>query len=141
MVTGLSHIGLSTRDMEASIRFYTEILGGEILMEIEEPKGTPWIVTVQYPDGTCIELFYPRPEQFPLGTELGRNHPALCVDDIHALEQRLDDYGVTITSRPKIVRDGNWQLWCLDPNGYRVEFMQYLPGCPQLTHGPRRVLY
>ena len=141
MVIGLSHVGISTRNMAESIDFYTRILGGEILMEIEEPKGSPWIANVQYQDGTCVALFYPRPQQFPLGTELGRNHLSLRVDDIRELERVLDENGVTITSRPKIVRDGNWQLWCLDPNGYPVEFMEYVPGCPQLTHGPKRVLW
>lgn len=141
MVVGISHIGLSTRDMAGSIRFYTEILGGRIIMEVEEPKGTPWIVNVQFEDGSSIELFYPRPEKFPLGTELGRNHPAFRVDDIHALERRLVSYGVPITSPARIVRDGNWQLWCTDPNGYSVEFMEYVPDCPQLKRGEKVILY
>lgn len=141
MVIGLSHSGISTRDMPASIDFYTRILGGNVIMEIEEPKGTPWIVTVQFPDGSCIELFYPRPDRFPLGTELGRNHIALRVADIYAAERILNENNVAITSRPKIVRDGNLQLWCLDPNGYPVEFLQYLPDCPQLVGGEKRVLW
>lgn len=141
MVIGLAHSGLSTRDMEKSIQFYTQILDGRIIMEIEEPKGAPWIVTVQFADGSCVELFYPRPQRFPLGTALGRNHLAFRVDDIQALYRRLSDFRVPITSPPKIVRDGNWQLWCTDPNGYPVEFLQYLPGCPQLTKGPKVTLY
>lgn len=141
MVNGISHIGLSTRDMDGSLKFYTTILGGTLLMRIEEPKGTPWIETVQFPDGSCVELFYPRPQQYPLGSALGRNHLSFVVDDIRVMEQRLDMFGVPITSRPKIVRDGNWQLWCTDPNGYPVEIMEYVPGCPQLTHGPCKTLW
>lgn len=141
MVTGLAHSGISTRDMAKSLDFYVRILGGRIIMEIEEPRGSPWIVTVQYPDGSCIELFYPRPEQFPLGDQLGRNHLALRVEDIRETEALLDQNQVPITSRPKIVRDGNWQLWCTDPNGYPVEFLEYTPDCPQLNRGPRRILW
>ncbi len=141
MVQGISHIGLSTKNMEASLAFYITVLGGRKIIRIEEPKGTPWIETIQYPDGTCVELFYPRPEQFPLGTELGRNHLCFRVDDIRAIEQRLDSFQISITSRPKIVRDGNWQLWCQDPNGYPVEIMQYTPGCPQLTPGDCKEYY
>ena len=132
MIKGLLHAGISTRDMEQSLHFYIDVLGGRVIMEIEEPKGTPWIVCVQYPDGSCLELFYPRAD-FPLGTELGRNHVCLAVDDIHALERRLDQFGVAISSRPEQVRDGNLQLWCTDPNGYPVEFIQLMPGCPQLS--------
>jgi catechol 2,3-dioxygenase-like lactoylglutathione lyase family enzyme len=107
-------------------------LGGNRIIQVQEPKGTPWIETVQYEDGTCVELFYPRPDQYPLGTQLGKNHLCFSVENIRELEERLDECGITVTSRPKIVRDGNWQLWCQDPNGYPIEFMQYMPGCPQL---------
>ncbi len=48
------------------------------------------------------------------------------------IQRRLDQYGIEMTVRPKRVRDGNMQIWCLDPNGYRVEFIQYMPGCPQV---------
>ncbi|NLZ99767.1 MAG: VOC family protein [Clostridiaceae bacterium] len=140
MVDGIIHAGISTRDMDKSIWFYSEVLGGRVIMEIEEPKGTPWIVTVQYPNGTCVELFYPRAD-FPLGTKLGRNHLCLGVSDIHAIEERLDTYGVTVTGRATKVRDGNMQVWCIDPNGYRVEFIQYIPGAPQLTHGEKKVFW
>lgn len=141
MVTGLAHAGISTRDMEKSVIFYTEIMGGTIILKIEEPKGTPWIQLVQFPDRSCVELFYPRPEQFPLGTQLGRNHLAFRVDDIHALHQKLLDHQVPVTTAPRIARDGNWQMWCTDPNGYPVEIMQYTEGCPQLGYGPCKTMY
>ena len=131
MIQGICHAGISVRDMEKSLWFYTEVLGGRLILEIEEPKGTPWIIQIQYPDGSCIELFYPRAE-FPLGDQLGRNHFCFGVDDIYEVERRLDQYGIEMTVRPKRVRDGNMQIWCLDPNGYRVEFIQYMPGCPQV---------
>lgn len=136
MVIGLAHGGISTRDMEKSIDFYTRLLGGRVIMEIEEPKGTPWIVAVQFPDGSCVELFHPRPEQFPLGTALGRNHLAFRVEDIQALYRLLLDEGVPVTVVPRVARDGNLQMWCTDPNNYPVEFLQYVPDCPQLKSGP-----
>ncbi len=133
MVKGIFHAGISTRDMKKSLWFYCEVLGGTHIMEIEEPKGTPWIECVQYSDGTAIELFYPRAD-FPLGNELGRNHTCFATEDILALEKKLDECGVEITSRPKVVRDKNWQMWCKDPNGYPVEFIQLVPDCPQLNY-------
>ena len=39
MVKGIFHAGVSTRDMEESLRFYCDVLGGTRIMEIEEPKG------------------------------------------------------------------------------------------------------
>lgn len=140
MINGVIHTGISTRDMEKSIWFYEKVLGGRIIMEIEEPKGTPWIVCIQFPDKTCIELFYPRAD-FPLGDQLGRNHLCLGTGDIYALEKHLDAHLIEITSRPKKVRDANLQLWCVDPNGYPLEFIQLMPGCPQLSEGEKVILW
>lgn len=140
MVKGMCHTGISTTDMEKSLWFYGDLLGGRLILEVEEPKGTPWIKTLQFPDGTCIELFYPRKE-YPLGKELGRNHACFCVSDIEKLEQHLRSHGICITQEVKLARDGNKQFWCLDPNGYRVEFIELMPGCPQLSGGPSVLLY
>ena len=139
MVKGLGHAGISTRNMDESIRFYCDILGGRIILEVEEPKGTPWIKCVQYPDNTCIELFYPR-KDFPLGTELGRNHSCFIVEDILELFQKLKESEIPITTEPRVARDGNLQMWCLDPNGYPVEFLQLTDTCPQVLHGPKVIL-
>lgn len=140
MIRGIIHAGLSTRNMEASIHFYGEVLGGRVIMEIEEPKGEPFIVCFQYKDGTCVELFYPRQEH-PLGEQLGRNHLCFGVDNIEAISKRLMDYGVEIEVHPQRARDGNYQMWCLDPNGYRVEFIEYQPDSPQLVTGPKKVFF
>ena len=130
MVEGLFHAAVSVKDMEKTLWFYCDLLGAEKLFTIDEPEGCPLIVSVKLKDGTCLEFFYPRKE-FPLSDQLGRNHFCLIVSDIFKLERLLDENNIVITSRPKIARDKNWQLWCIDPNGYPVEFMQIMPGCPQ----------
>ena len=132
MITGLLHAAISVRDMERSLAFYRDLLGGRIIFKKDEPAGCPFIICLQYPGGSCLELFYPRSE-YPLGDQLGRNHFCLITDDIFETERALCSAGIPVTSRPKIVSDGNYQLWCEDPNGYRVEIMQLMPGCPQLT--------
>lgn len=141
MTTGLAHTGISTRDMERSLWFYTELFDGKVIMRIEEPKGTPWIEMVRFPDMSILELFYPRPEQFPLGNELGRNHLAFRVDDINAFHDRLQSAGVEGITGIKTARDGNLQMWCTDPNGYRIEILQYKKDAPQLSDGPCLTLY
>lgn len=130
MVKGLAHAGISVKNMEKSIVFYRDILGAKKIMEIEEPKGEPFIEYFQFPDGTCLELFYPR-DAYPLSEQLGRNHLSFYTEDIDALYERLTSKGVEVMSRPQTARDGNLQLWCIDPNGYRVEFLQYTETCPQ----------
>ena len=141
MIRGLAHTGLSTRDMEASLDFYTRLFEGKIIMKIEEPKGTPWIEMLRFPDGSLLELFYPRPEQFPLSDKLGRNHLAFRTDDIAAMHGLLLENGIQGVTDIKVARDGNLQMWCTDPNGYRIEIMEYGPDAPQLKDGPCVTLY
>jgi catechol 2,3-dioxygenase-like lactoylglutathione lyase family enzyme len=130
MITGILHTAITVKDMDKTLNFYCYILGAKKIFTIDEPQGCPFAVCVQMKDGSCLEFFYPR-EEYPLGKELGKNHFCLIVDDIFELEKLLEQNNITITSRPKIARDKNWQLWCIDPNGYEVEFMQMMPGCPQ----------
>ncbi|MEG2083117.1 MAG: VOC family protein, partial [Oscillospiraceae bacterium] len=111
MITGLLHSAISVRDMKASLKFYCELLGAKILFTKDDPEGNPLIVCLQFSDGSCLELFYPR-EEYPVGRELGRNHFCLIADDIYEVEGALDAAGVTIESRVQKVRDNNLQVWC-----------------------------
>ena len=129
MINGIFHSAVTVIDMERTLEFYCLILGGERMFTIEAPKGHPHITSVRFADDTFLEFFYPDSAKPATGN--ADHHFALSTDDIFATEKLLDAHGVEILSRPKIVRDGNWQLWCRDPNGYRVEIMQIMPGCPQ----------
>ena len=135
MIKGLLHAALSTRSMEASLRFYRDMLGGRLIVQVDEPAGRPLAELLQFEDGTCLELFHPR-EDAPFGADCGRNHLCFTVDDMAALEKKLEENGVAIDTRPRVARDGNLQMWCVDPNGYRVEFMQLDPNGPQMKKGP-----
>ena len=141
MTIGLAHTGLSTKDMAKSLWFYTELFNGKVIIKIEEPKGTPWIEMIRFDDYSILELFYPRPEQFPLGNQLGRNHICFKTDDIEALHKKLVENNVDGITNIQLARDGNKQMWCIDPNGYKIEIMEYTPTCPQLNNGPCVTLY
>lgn len=134
MIRGIFHTAVTVRDMEKTLWFYCNLLGGRHIFTIQHPDGRKHIESVQYPDGTFLEFFYPDPLR-PLGNHLGNHHFSLYCDDIFETAQLLRSHDITILSDPAIVRDQNWQLWCLDPNGYRVEIMQVMPDCPQRTPG------
>lgn len=141
MNIGLAHTGISTKDMQKSLWFYTEMFDGKIIMKIEEPKGTPWIEMVRFSDYSILELFYPRPDKFPLGDKLGRNHLAFKTDDIKGLREKLIANKVEGITEIITARDGNLQMWCLDPNDYRIEILEYKKDAPQITDGPCITLY
>jgi catechol 2,3-dioxygenase-like lactoylglutathione lyase family enzyme len=55
------------------------------------------------------------------------NHIALGVSDIHAAEAQLRKNGWSGNEQPHIGRGGKWQLNVYDPDGTRIEFMEFKP--------------
>ena len=132
MIQSIAHAAITVRDMEESIRFYTEALGFEKAFEIPNPKnGAPWIVYLCVGKGQFVELFYDGTVENPWREELvGFNHLCFAVDDIHAAAQQVKDAGFRIDVEPIEGCDFNWQAWTKDPNGVRVELMQMDPRSP-----------
>ena len=122
------HAGFVVHDRAAEDRFYKDILGFHVYwhggMKDDE---TNW-VDMQVPDGTdWIEYMLgvsPNASHKTLGV---MNHIALGVPDIHAAQQQLIKNGWKGTEQPQIGRDGKWQLNLYDPDGTRVELMEFTP--------------
>ena len=56
------------------------------------------------------------------------NHLALGVPDMQAAQRRLIERGENLgDEKPKIGRDGKWQLNLYDPNPTRTELMELRP--------------
>lgn len=135
MITGIAHNAVTVRDMEASLRFYTEGLGFRKAFDIPRPEtGAPWIEYLYIAPGQFIELFYGGEVDNPWNDRLvGFNHFCFEVDDIRASVERVRAAGYPIDVEPKHGADGNWQAWVTDPNGIRIELMQIDPASPQAT--------
>jgi hypothetical protein len=55
------------------------------------------------------------------------NHIALGVKDIQEANKKVEERVSTPVDKPKIGRDGKWQLNLYDPDLTRVEFMEFKP--------------
>ncbi|MGI6265354.1 MAG: VOC family protein [Acutalibacteraceae bacterium] len=129
MIRGLSHLAFSVADMDASIRFYVDWLGFKHAFELHDEQDRPWIHYLKVADGQFIELFYgSRLPDAPASFQ----HLCLEVDDITATVEDLRQKGVAIDEEPKQGCDLNWQAWIRDPDGNRIELMQFHLDCPQL---------
>ncbi len=124
----LIHAGFTVHDRAAEDRFYKDILGFQVYwhggMKDDE---TSW-VDMQVPDGTdWIEYMLnvpPNADHHTLGV---MNHIALGVPDIKAAQEQLLKNGWKPGEKPRIGRDGKWQLNLYDPDDTRVEFMEFTP--------------
>jgi catechol 2,3-dioxygenase-like lactoylglutathione lyase family enzyme len=140
-----SHVGITVRDLDASVYFYRDLLGLEICTEpsgwFEGPElgcgvGVPGAalrqVCLRLGD-TMLELLeYREP---PSATErpllshcVGASHVAFQVDDIEAAKAELEGLGIRFYSDVNVVDDGvlaGWRwVYFADPDGYPLELVE-----------------
>lgn len=143
-VMGLFHAGVTVRDMDASLRFYRDALGLELVSRIRGGGRAAWAVlgleaeAVQVAflriPGTAaqIELFefegVERHGASARPCDFGAGHFCLYVDDAEAVLDRVR--GLGYSSRSDVVRFGGEPfggaraVYLLDPDGYHVELFQ-----------------
>ncbi len=120
------HTMVRVTDIEASLKFYRDALGMEMLSRRDNEGGRYTLVFLCAPgDNTAqIELTYNWPgadgqaEQYGGGRNFG--HVAYAVDDIYATCRRLMEHGVTINRPP---RDGR-MAFVRSPDNISVELLQ-----------------
>jgi lactoylglutathione lyase len=123
----LLHTMLRVKDLDASIRFYTEQLGMKLLRRHDYPEGRFTLAFVGYgdeSDHSVLELTYNwGRHDYPLGDAFG--HIAIGVADIRAACERLRAQGVPITREPGPMKHGSTVIaFVEDPNGYKIELIE-----------------
>ena len=115
------HTMVRVTDLDASLRFYCELLGLHEVRRHEHEKGRFTLVFLAAPgdEDAQVELTYNwDPEPYTGGRNFG--HLAYAVDDIYAACQRFIDGGVTINRPP---RDGR-MAFVRSPDGISIELLQ-----------------
>ncbi len=120
------HTMVRVTDIEASLRFYRDALGLELLSRRDSEAGRYTLVFLAAPGDreAQVELTYNWPnadgtaEAYTGGRNFG--HLAYAVDDIYATCQRLQDQGVTILRPP---RDGR-MAFVRSPDQISIELLQ-----------------
>ena len=122
------HTMVRVTDIEASLRFYRDALGLEMLSRRDVEAGQFTLVFLAAPGDTSaqMELTYNWPkdgvaEVYSGGRNFG--HVAYAVDNIYATCQRLTDHGVLINRPP---RDGR-MAFVRSPDGVSIELLQAGP--------------
>lgn len=151
-VRSIFHVGFVVRDLDASIRFYTEGLGLRLrhrqvqdndytrrlvgyedaslrIAQFQLPEGEP------PPSGHVLELIeYEIPKGGPSDPErntLGAGHLAFLVDDIETMTSKLTALGATPLSEPNDITEGinkgGKALYLHDPDGATLELLEPAP--------------
>jgi len=137
------HCGFIVKSQAAEDKFFKDILGFEEMWHGgPTDTQTNW-VDMRVPDGNDW-LEYMLNVNHPTAKTRGvMNHLALGVPDMQAAYKRLVDRHANLQDqKPKIGRDGKWQLNLYDPNLTRAELMEPKPvetPCCSVMKPPREV--
>lgn len=131
-VTGLQHLGIPAVDMEKSIKWYTELLGFELIEEKDLKEEHCHAAFIK--KGNLVIEIYQEDEEF-VKEVASRSHGhidhlALNVQDVKEAFEKMKASGCTmldteIHTLPFFVRGVSW-FTVLGPNGEKVEFNQFL---------------
>jgi catechol 2,3-dioxygenase-like lactoylglutathione lyase family enzyme len=135
------HAGYMVRDRAKLDHFYKDVLGFHLYWQGgAKPGDIDWVM-MQVPNGTdWIEYMLYLPAN-PSRAELGSaDHFSPGVESVQDLQQKLEQRGWKPPSQgnPQVIGvDGKLQLDLRDPDGTRVEFMEYKavrkPCCSPVT--------
>jgi catechol 2,3-dioxygenase-like lactoylglutathione lyase family enzyme len=130
----IDHTAISVSSLDASMHFYTEILGFTCGRIIDIPDGNGRIALLKKADFT-IEMFQFTDTRLPPDSErtlindlrkIGVKHIALRVNDIRTAAAYLQEHGVEFINEPVKGARGFYRFFIKDPDGIPLE----------LTEGP-----
>ena len=122
----LLHTMLRVGDLEASIKFYTHVLGMRELRRKDYPEGEFTLAFVGYGDeaeNTVIELTYNwGTDDYELGAGFG--HIAIEVDDVYAAVAEVKARGGKVIREAGPMNAGTTIIaFVEDPDSYQIELL------------------
>lgn len=123
------HIGIRVAELERSLAFYSG-LGYDVVGTVPETEfGRPTMLEPPRDEFVAIELVHD-----PEGGKVdpgGLNHIVIQVEPMLDTITRLGAAGIQV--EPPQSPDGSddfWTAWVTDPDGYRIELVQWPAGHP-----------
>ncbi len=125
-ITHIHHIAIICSNYEVSKKFYTEILGFQIIAEHFRAERQSYKLDLKLGDQYVIELFsFPNPPARPSRPEAtGLRHLAFAVNEIEKVIQHLNEHGIN-TEPIRVDEFTNKQFtFIADPDGLPLELYE-----------------
>jgi lactoylglutathione lyase len=122
------HLALRVADLSASLDFYAALGYGQV-GRVDIGDGAS-LTMLKLPDDEVVALeLVHRPAAGPVEVGTGFSHLVVQVGDLSATVEALAKAGL----RPGPIErpggpDGPQTAWLTDPDGYRIELVQWPPG-------------
>jgi lactoylglutathione lyase len=123
-VTKLLHTRMRVDNLEATVRFYTDILGLEVVDRKESPRGSK-LVFLRTPNSEeLLEISY-FPGSGPVKVQPDLVHLAFAVDNLDEFGKYLESKGISFSDGPaKSLSSGSIFAFIDAPEGYEIELIQ-----------------
>ena len=121
------HLGLRVTDLDRSLAFYTAV-GYEVAGTVPETDFGS-LTMLKLPDDPFVSLEIVHDPARPVTDTSAVNHLVIQTADLDATMSELATRGVT--AEPAFDHgEGMVTSWLTDPDGYRIELVQWPPGHP-----------
>ena len=139
MIRQLAHLNFVTDDLSRIVDFYVNKLGMKVKFTLDNKEGKPFGYYFECGNSTFLEFFDQRMaaevwggkvEEQAIGTRY--KHFCLEVTGLDEFCQELKGKGVQVTDI-SMGMDNSRQAWITDPDGNRIELMEYGHSSLQLT--------
>ena len=119
----LSHVCLSSSNLENTIYFYCGLLGLEVVHEFFNAEGLRYGVLIHSGNGTFLEYFLKQElDTVEKHEKSGFRHICFQVTDLKEITSLFPDRELKVVIGKT---DFVPQVWITDPDGYLVEFHEY----------------
>lgn len=116
-LAALNHIARTTKNLEASRRFYIDVLGCREVIRPAFSFAGAWLYVAGLQFHLIEELTLP---DHPAAINTRQSHIAFMVRDLDAMEQRLREHGISY--RRSMIEDRRIdQIFFHDPDGWMIE--------------------
>jgi lactoylglutathione lyase len=126
-VKKLLHTRMRVSDMDQTIRFYTDVLGLEVLERKTSPRGSH-LAFLAVPNSQELIELCSFPASGPVKVQEDLVHLAFEVENLDDTIRTLNAQGVKITDGPTRSSSGSRFIFIDAPDGYEIELIERPPG-------------
>ena len=124
----LGHLAIRARDIEASAKFYVEVVGFEEAFRMHNGEGGKLsAIYIYIAPSQFIEIFPNGTGELTGNNDIGIKHICIEVENAAKCQEELRGRGAPIDTELKTGFSKCLQFWTHDPDGNRIEFMELPP--------------
>lgn len=122
-VKKLLHTRMRVSDLDETIRFYTTLLGLEVIERKTSPRGSQ-LAFLKVPNSDELIELTSFPPSGPVKVQEDLVHLAFQVENLEHTITALNQKGITITDGPTTTSSGSRFIFIDAPDGYEIELIE-----------------